>query len=239
MRVGAATARPMDLQIQPDRRAVAARTVTSRDESEAQYADTERLLVAFETATGVATRGKIVVVASARPGEGKTMVVTALAHQLAATRGRRVIVIDASSNQDVGRRLNGAPEHELQVLITGFEMTSTSLPVSRSADDVIIAKSTAGHVRGHEVLFDPKTLSLLRQVCDYVLIECQSHAHSPIVVANAQHFDGMVIVVEAGRTRWPVVQHMREQFELAGGKVFGVVLNKRRYYIPNWIYKRL
>jgi hypothetical protein len=30
-----------------------------------------------------------------------------------------------------------------------------------------------------------------------------------------------------------------EEIEAAGGKLQGVVLNKRKHYIPSWIYRRL
>ena len=51
--------------------------------------------------------------------------------------------------------------------------------------------------------------------------------------------DGVVIVVEADKTRWPVVQSVREKIVQHGGRLLGMVLNKRRYYIPEFIYKRL
>ena len=51
--------------------------------------------------------------------------------------------------------------------------------------------------------------------------------------------DGVVIVIEAGKTREQVAVRAKKELEEAGGKVLGVVLNKRKFYIPEWIYKRL
>ena len=47
------------------------------------------------------------------------------------------------------------------------------------------------------------------------------------------------LVLEAGKTRRQVAIRARKELEEAGGKLLGVVLNKRRYYIPDWIYRRL
>ena len=51
--------------------------------------------------------------------------------------------------------------------------------------------------------------------------------------------DSCLLVVEAGRTRTPVVRRAMEEIEAAGGKLQGVVLNRRKHYIPSWIYRRL
>jgi protein-tyrosine kinase len=36
-----------------------------------------------------------------------------------------------------------------------------------------------------------------------------------------------------------VAETVRDKIKRSGGKILGLVLNKRRYYIPEWIYKRL
>jgi len=51
--------------------------------------------------------------------------------------------------------------------------------------------------------------------------------------------DGVVIVVEAEKTRWQVALSMKETIIKSGGTVLGVVFNKRRLYIPQFIYNRL
>ena len=51
--------------------------------------------------------------------------------------------------------------------------------------------------------------------------------------------DGVVLVVEAEKTRWPVALNVKEKTEQGGGRVLGVVFNKRKYYIPEWLYRRI
>ena len=51
--------------------------------------------------------------------------------------------------------------------------------------------------------------------------------------------DGVILVVESGRTRRPTAIKAKKELEQAGAKIIGVILNRRKYYIPEWIYKRL
>ncbi len=51
--------------------------------------------------------------------------------------------------------------------------------------------------------------------------------------------DGVVLVLNSERTRRQVARRSKEQLEEAGGRLLGVVLNKKKYYIPDWIYRRL
>lgn len=51
--------------------------------------------------------------------------------------------------------------------------------------------------------------------------------------------DGTVLVAEAERTREPVALQLKYAVESQGGKVIGAVLDKRRYPIPNFLYRLL
>ncbi len=51
--------------------------------------------------------------------------------------------------------------------------------------------------------------------------------------------DGVVLVLGSGTTRRQVALKAKREIEEAGGKVLGVVLNRRKFHIPAWIYERL
>ena len=46
-------------------------------------------------------------------------------------------------------------------------------------------------------------------------------------------------MVEAERTRRQVVENVKNKIARNGGNIIGVVFNKRKYYIPEFIYRRL
>jgi len=51
--------------------------------------------------------------------------------------------------------------------------------------------------------------------------------------------DGVVVVVQAGRTKRPVLTRSVDMVSRAGGRVLGMVLNRRRLEIPGFIYRRI
>lgn len=51
--------------------------------------------------------------------------------------------------------------------------------------------------------------------------------------------DGVVLVINSGKTRRQVALRAKKELEEAGARLLGVVLNKRKYYIPNRIYRLL
>lgn len=58
-------------------------------------------------------------------------------------------------------------------------------------------------------------------------------------IALSKLCDGVVMVVQAGETRWEVAQQARRSLAKADVNVIGSILNRREYYIPNWLYHML
>jgi Mrp family chromosome partitioning ATPase len=79
----------------------------------------------------------------------------------------------------------------------------------------------------------------LRQRFDLILIDSPPATTSPDGLALSSKVDGIVLVVEAEKTRWPVAESTKNRILSSGGKILGIVLNKRRYHIPDFVYKRL
>ena len=74
---------------------------------------------------------------------------------------------------------------------------------------------------------------------DYIILDAAPIGSCSESQAICSKVDGVLLVIEAGQTRRQVAQRAKKELADAGGRLLGVVLNKRKYYIPNWIYKRL
>lgn len=83
------------------------------------------------------------------------------------------------------------------------------------------------------------TLDLLRDRFDLILLDPPPALTSPEAFALSSQADVAILVVESEITRWQIARVIKEKVEIRGGKIAGVVLNKRRYHIPQFIYKRL
>ena len=82
-------------------------------------------------------------------------------------------------------------------------------------------------------------LSQLRQRFDLVVIDSPAPTDSPDMLALSAKVDGVVLVIQADQTRFHQAKRTKELIEANGGKLIGLVFNKRRFFIPDWIYKRL
>jgi len=82
-------------------------------------------------------------------------------------------------------------------------------------------------------------LSDLTTEFDYLLINAPVASAAMSIFALATSTDGVVLIVEADRTRREVALKAKQDFELARARLVGVVLSNRKYPIPAMIYSRL
>lgn len=82
-------------------------------------------------------------------------------------------------------------------------------------------------------------ITRMRERFDYVILDAppvQGFSETRIISAKC---DGTVLVVESGKTRRQAALRAKKDLEAAGGKFLGVVINRRKYHIPDWLYRRV
>ncbi len=82
-------------------------------------------------------------------------------------------------------------------------------------------------------------LKRMRDSYDFVILDAppiHGFAETRVLCPKV---DGVILVIESGKTRRQVAFSAKKQLEKAGAKLLGVVVNKRKYYIPEFIYRRL
>ena len=187
--------------------------------------------------------GAIIMVSSAHPGEGKTTVCGSFAATLAQNFGKSVLILDGDRNHALSRRFEP-------------QGGATALSLGKSAEAVLHAAMRVGQ-RGSIVAVpiaslvglanaDSPELDLVESIkgklaatFNYILIDAPSVADVSWSPSIGPLADGVILVVEAERTRWPVAKNAIREFENSGAKVLGVFLNKRHLYIPPRIYRYL
>jgi protein-tyrosine kinase len=177
---------------------------------------------------------------AARPREGTSTVVRAYGRALAQTMRRSVLIIDANEahpdqHLHFGVTAGAGPDDmvmqgamQVEIYPTAYPNLSIS-PLSPRAPWV-------------PSVFDPdavaEAFARLRNQFDAVLVD-SSPVLRPGTMALSSKADGVVLVLEAERTRWPVAMQAKQRIEGSGGTLLGVVLNKRRYHIPTAVYRWL
>jgi Mrp family chromosome partitioning ATPase len=79
----------------------------------------------------------------------------------------------------------------------------------------------------------------LKQTFDITLVDSWSVSVPPKPRLFSPHVDGVVLVIDAGKTRWQIAEKLKREITNQGGSVLGVILNNRTYPIPDSIYDRL
>jgi len=190
--------------------------------------------------------GRLVVITSSAPGEGKTMVVTNLAVALAQA-GHRVLLMDADMRKPRVHEVFGVPSSP------GL---SNLMVANATASEVIQESSTPGlwvlsagtHPPNPSELLGSKRFkefaAFLMQYFDWVLLDTPPvmAVTDASIVANLSH--GVLFVVGSEMTSRRVAQRAVEQLELGQAKFLGTVLNRvdlehnsyyySRYYRPEY-----
>ncbi len=212
----------------PDLRAVAkrlgAKIVLSPSAPPGSVEQYRRLAATLHHAQ-VQTGLKIVMVASAMPGEGKTLTATNLALTLSESYRRKVLIIDADLRRPTMHQIFDIPNiaglnealTAFEVLPSAFELSPrlTLLPAGRPNPDPI------------GILTSPGMRELVRSAgegFDWVIVDTPPVGLLTDANLLAGMVDAVVMVVAAGRVSYRVLQKSVEA--LGRERIIGVVLNR-------------
>ena len=207
------------------------------------------LLASLQNGAQKLREGAAIAFTSASIGEGVSHVTQLFAVEMARLTGRRTLIVSAE-------RLQGLGVDDFLQMPWNCHPTSVEnlwmLP-SKKSPKRNGAAAPAGEgcelpkrsflmrvaKHGEEIDTGLNSVDALRVSFDNILIDCRSlHASADAAVLSSS-VDGVVVVVEAGQARREEILNAQRTIETAGGKFLGFVLNKRRYPVPEWLYKRL
>ena len=188
------------------------------------------LYTVFQQLRAASTEGVVVAMTSATSGEGVTHSITALLNSLSRDGSRRILQVDAKQL----RETTCAPAS----LLRCFKPVGTNIfSFARSASTdmpVNVNNSWTGNWQ-----YRRDCIQQLRSSFDYILVDCPAIKSAGDVFSLAPLVDGVIMVVEAGKTRVDQILHAEKSIEFARGKLIGHILNKRSFDVPNWLYKLL
>lgn len=190
----------------------------------------------FEPACSEVGKASIVAFSSISAGAGASFVVQEIASELARYEDGKVAVVDA-------RRLQTITEPELEQWLKLGKAAESGLFWLKNETESYAGGITKPRKivisRQSDAKFRKECLRLLGKHFKYVLIDCHTVGNSPALTAMAKLVDGIVLVASAGQTRRDEIYRAERIVEAAQGKVLGLILNKRKYPIPGWLYGRI
>jgi|ERR1039458_8667953 Mrp family chromosome partitioning ATPase len=202
--------------------------------------DNSSLLAAIRSL--LAERGSLILhVIAAAPREGVSTLSRALAFE--ATGLADVLLIDANPGPESQQKIFRAeqtPELWSQTQEPGpvrtLLLTVDSRPTCHFA---VMQFGTRQDGPRHDPTLLPALYDRLRRSFSLVIVDGPSAMESADYVFACEKCDGVLLVVAAESTRVPVVQRAKRALEEAGARILGVIMNKRKQYIPERIYQRL
>jgi protein-tyrosine kinase len=190
----------------------------------------------FQPGDSETRKNSIIAFSSVSARAGVSFVVREIGLELARYERGRVAIIDVHRLQTISKpdlqewaRLCAASESGLSWLKSDTE--SSDQDKTKSGKKATLWQS--------DVVFRRSCLQLLREHFNYVLIDCHSVNSPTTLTVMAKLVDGVVLVASAGQTRCDEIRRAEQVVEIAHGNILGLVLNKRKYPIPGWLYGRI
>lgn len=179
--------------------------------------------------------GIVVALTSSNRGEG----VTYVTRQLVQDLGRCDFTSVACVNVNFLRRLH---EPTLDAIRNSLSKSpgkfSGSDRGAAPSDRAIVVTERRGPWEG-SWQYRRECIDLLRSEFEHTIIDCPSMEENGDLLSVAPFVDGVILVVEANRTRREQPGLAEQNISAAGGKLLGCILNKRTYEVPQWLYRRL
>ena len=169
-----------------------------------------------------------ILIASAGPGEGKSTVAANLA-AIIAQGGKRVLLIDADMRRPTIHSIFGISNRVgLSTLFRGNMTVRSMMCAVAGVDNIFIIPSGSLPPNPTELLASARMDQILLDAShevDVIVVDCP-----PSLVADYQvlstKMDGVLIVVQPGKTHANGAFAMLEQLERVNAHTLGVVLNK-------------
>ena len=190
------------------------------------------LRVNLET-TLVERATRVVGFVSAQGGEGTSTVAAQFALTLLTDVRTRVLFVDAHAARPA-LQLGSAGSGPL----AGLFAEANDPRAARRLDLLPLPQAVAA-----SGLYPPAdldaTLDSLGGRYDWVVVDLAPVLYASESSSLAAVVDGVVVVIEAGRTKKPVLTRGVDLLRKAGARVLGSVLNLRQLEIPEFIYRRI
>lgn len=172
---------------------------------------------------------KVICMTGCTPRDGKSYTAYHLAKNF-AEGGKRVLLIDGDLKKSSlkKRHKSGKVRHGLSNYLVGRSTLDDAM-CRTDIKHLYVIFSGPTPPNSAELLGNRRFSAMLREVkekFDYVIIDTPSYAKSIDAAVVAKQCDGMVMVMKNNGVSRRFAQQIKEQMELTGCKILGVVLNR-------------
>jgi Mrp family chromosome partitioning ATPase len=177
-------------------------------------------------------------------GEGTSFIASRIADAMISFQDGDVLYADLNfDNPDLQNRLSFATAQQSKNV--HFFKTDNYISQENDSDQsheiVVIPAGKQAHLPIQYV--QKKRFDQFINYCttkySSIVFDMPPLSESTMVLEMAAHIDGLVLVIESGKVRREVVRQMIFDITQAGINIIGIVLNKQKHYIPQFIYNKI
>jgi succinoglycan biosynthesis transport protein ExoP len=195
-----------------------------------RFAESIRAIKVAIDLTGVTKANKVIGITSSLPNEGKSMIAAALA-QLISQSGARVLLVDCDlRNPALSRKFTSRTGMGLIDVIAKHATLDEVIWTDPATKLSFLPTTTKGRLpHSSDLLASAQTQALfdrLREMYDYVVVDLSPLAPIVDVRATTKLVDSYLFLVEWGRTKIDVVEHVLSNAPEVYDNLLGVILNK-------------
>jgi len=161
-----------------------------------------------------------ILLVGAAPGVGTSMVAQHLAEHLAAV-SKRALLIEIRPNTTDGYDSLDVPQGESEGgRVVSIRLSSGALQKLATGEGASLPADWLA-------------------AFDMVVWDVPPITVAPTALVLGRFVDGVILLLQAHRTRRAVAEHVALRLKEGGGRLLGVVLNRSHSFIPDWIYRLL
>jgi len=175
--------------------------------------------------------GRVIGFIASGSGEGTTTLARSYASAVLSRLQRRVLILGVDK---LAPGLSGV----LPTLAKGLPLEACLQPFPGGGFSGSLGDGGADEALW-ELLVRTELWAELRRRFDSIVLDLPATSVSRIGLVCAAQCDGVVVVLEAEKTRAPVVENLISSLSAVGANMLGTVFNKRQYYLPQRIYRWL
>lgn len=193
----------------------------------------------FQSLNGSAAGGYVIGVTSYNRGEGVSTVAANLTRAISNRYAGKVLVIDANTADPSLHKLMGVG---LSPGLSDIMYTCSAADAVRQLNHIrLIPAGQDTECLRDDLMWErfKALLSESKKRNAFTIIDIPPLGQGALSTKIAAACDGVIMVIEAERLRWEAGQNWCKELDARKVKTIGAVLNKRRFYIPRWIYKAL
>jgi Mrp family chromosome partitioning ATPase len=182
---------------------------------------------------------RTIMITSAKRKEGVTFLLYHLARVIAEQEKKNILLVDCNTNNPCLHKIFYLPPDEGFIDICRGKLAWEDCLKDTAVPGIQLIPF--GNYKGYQALpADTATVPVffeeIRAHYDLILVDAPSIHQSPYPGVLGKYTDGVILALLSGSTKREVAQRALSKITHLKDKLLGIVLNRKKYYIPSFLY---